>query len=191
MRNWRRNTRQNPQATPSRLIVAELGAHFTPDPARVVRRLACGEWPTQPRFVTRCSNPDFLPSLQNPDVIRSLVFLRVGESFLTQQPSDLRNGLEVVLLEPGFEAADEGVQVIHSVAKQCGGCHYHIGTGQQVFHHLIGRMHARGCGEGDRDPVAQQRDPEERQTDLGGRAEFEAGRDFEGGQIDVGAGRSD
>ncbi len=105
---------------------------------------------------------------------------------MLHQSLDRADGRKPALGQPGFNAGDEGSQMFGAMAKQRRGGHDRVGARQQIFEHLIGRLHARAGGEARaRQTAAQQRSPEQTQTDFDGAAQGDLVAPAQASEIDI------
>ena len=69
------------------------------------------------------------------------------------------------------QTLDERGHVLGAVAQQGRRGGHDVGAGEQELHDLDVAVNARSCGEGQSEAPRQQRDPGERQVDVGGSRE--------------------
>ncbi len=128
---------------------------------KLVRRSASR---TGPAAVASCGRELAGKGSQGLHVVRPLKGTRVGAVATTQAPLHLLYRTVLVLTQPSLDLFEQFFNVGWAVAQQ-GGRHLDdVGTGQQRFDHVIGKVHAAGSGNRDIGLVAQDGDPPQRQS---------------------------
>src|SRR4030095_17090389 len=112
-------------------------------------------------------------TLQNLNVIRPLERGWVRQVLLTHATADFRDRGKLPRSEKPDKSIEQSAHVVDAVTQQRRGGHHRVGASEQVFVNLVRRFDAGARGERYRDTPGQDRDPKERQPDLGGRAQFE------------------
>ena len=84
--------------------------------------------------------------------------------------------LDLARREQGGQAVDERAHVADAVTQERRRRHHHVGADQQVLDDLVRRLDAGGGGQRRRHAPGRIADPEQRQADLGRRAELQVQR---------------
>ena len=110
---------------------------------------------------------------QHLSVVGSLVGRRVRDRSRADTAPRLRHRLVLVVLEPRREAPVQGAEVLGTVDEQRRGGHHDVGPGQQRLDRVLRGVDAGRQCERARHPPVEQRDPAQREPQLGRGGEVE------------------